>query len=59
MSDSISIFFEAWQLESAEVRLKRITDAVTANIQYDDPRTPETIDGIFQATGRPENLSTR
>lgn len=46
MSDSVSIFFDAWQIESAEERLKSITGAVTADIQYDDPRTPQTINGI-------------
>ena len=46
MSDPISTFFDAWQLESADERLKKITNAVTANIEYDDPRTPQTIKGI-------------
>lgn len=46
MSDSISIFFDAWQLDSAEARLKKLTSAVSANIQYDDPRTQQTINGI-------------
>lgn len=46
MSDPISTFFDAWQLESADERLKLITNAVAANIQYDDPRTPETLNGI-------------
>ena len=46
MSDPISTFFDAWQLEAADARLAKITSAVTANIQYDDPRTPETVNGI-------------
>jgi len=46
MSDPISIFFDAWELESASERLEKITSAVTANIQYDDPRTPQTVNGI-------------
>ena len=46
MSDPISTFFGAWQLESADARLEKITSAVTANIQYDDPRTPQTVIGI-------------
>lgn len=46
MSDPISAFFDAWQLESADARLKKISSAVTANIQYDDPRTPQTVNGI-------------
>lgn len=46
MSDPISIFFDAWQLESADARLEKISSAVAANIQYDDPRTPQTVNGI-------------
>ncbi|MCA0891826.1 hypothetical protein [Microbulbifer agarilyticus] len=46
MSDSISIFFEAWQVEDAVDRLSKIASAVTENVKYDDPRTPETISGI-------------
>ena len=46
MSDPTSTFFDAWQLESADARLEKITSAVTENIRYDDPRTPETINGI-------------
>ena len=46
MSDPISTFFAAWQLESADERLKQITSAVTPNIRYDDPRTPQTMEGI-------------
>ena len=46
MSDPISTFFDAWQLEAADTRLEKITSAVTASIQYDDPRTPQTVYGI-------------
>ena len=46
MSDQITTFFDAWQLDSADARLKLISSAVTAKIQYDDPRTPQTITGI-------------
>jgi len=46
MSDPISTFFGAWQLESADARLEKITSAVSTNIQYDDPRTPQTVNGI-------------
>lgn len=46
MSDSISTFFDAWQIEEANDRLDKITSAVAKDIQYDDPRTPETIKGI-------------
>lgn len=46
MSDPTSTFFDAWQLESADARHTKISSAVTANIQYDDPRTPQTVKGI-------------
>jgi len=46
MSDPISTFFDAWQLESANDRQTKISSAVASNIQYDDPRTPQTINGI-------------
>jgi len=46
MSDPTSAFFDAWQLESANTRHEKITSAVTANIQYDDPRTSQTVKGI-------------
>ena len=46
MSDPISTFFSAWQLEDADIRLEKISSSVTANIQYDDPRTPTTVNGI-------------
>lgn len=46
MSDPITTFFAAWELESDDTRLEKITSAVTADVQYDDPRTPETINGI-------------
>ncbi|WP_444944733.1 hypothetical protein ACJJIK_08275 [Microbulbifer sp. ZKSA006] len=46
MSDCITTFFEAWQIEEAETRLAKINSAVTESIRYDDPRTPETLNGI-------------
>jgi hypothetical protein len=46
MSDYISAFFEAWQIEDPKARLEKITSAVTEAIQYDDPRTSDTIQGI-------------
>lgn len=46
MSDCTNIFFEAWQIEDAESRLSKITSAVTGGIQYNDPRTPEALNGI-------------
>ncbi len=46
MSDAISTFFAAWELEDAAARLDKITQAVSANVQYDDPRTQETLQGV-------------
>ena len=46
MSDPISTFFEAWEIEEVGPRLEKIASAVAENIQYVDPRTPETIEGI-------------
>lgn len=46
MSDPISTFFDAWQIKEANDRLAKITSAVTEDMRYDDPRTPETIKGI-------------
>ena len=46
MSDSVTRFFDAWKVESAEERLKVITAAVSTDVRYDDPRTPTTLTGI-------------
>lgn len=46
MSDCITTFFHAWQIEEAELRLTQINSSVTEAVQYDDPRTPETLNGI-------------
>ncbi|MBX2881217.1 MAG: nuclear transport factor 2 family protein [Granulosicoccus sp.] len=46
MSEPISTFFDAWQLESADERLNKIASSVTKDIQYDDPKTPDTVNGI-------------
>jgi len=46
MSDCITTFFEAWQIEEDEARLAKINSSVTGSIRYDDPRTPETLLGI-------------
>ncbi|MGX5175324.1 hypothetical protein ACUR5C_14995 [Aliikangiella sp. IMCC44653] len=46
MSDCITAFFEAWQIVDAELRLSKIKSAVTETVRYDDPRTPETLQGI-------------
>ena len=46
MSDCIKTFFEAWQVEDSDLRLTQINSCVTEAIQYNDPRTPETVTGI-------------
>lgn len=46
MSDSISNFFEAWEIDDAELRMEKIKGSVAANVQYDDPRTPESVNNI-------------
>lgn len=46
MSDPISTFFDAWALSDADARIDMIKSAVTSSVQYDDPRTPDTIKGI-------------
>jgi hypothetical protein len=46
MSDCITSFFDAWQIEEAELRLTKIRSSVTETVRYDDPRTTETVIGI-------------
>ncbi|MEO1021508.1 MAG: nuclear transport factor 2 family protein [Bacteroidota bacterium] len=46
MSDPISTFFEAWEIEDAGPRREKIASAVAENVHYVDPRTPEPIEGI-------------
>ncbi|MEM9397278.1 MAG: hypothetical protein AAF991_07345 [Pseudomonadota bacterium] len=46
MSDCATSFFDAWRIEDDESRLAKITGAVTENVRYDDPRTPESIIGV-------------
>lgn len=46
MTDLISTFFDAWRMESSDERLKQITRAVNDGVEYDDPRTPQTLKGI-------------
>lgn len=46
MSDCIASFFDAWQIEEADTRLAKLNSSVAETIQYDDPRTPDTINGI-------------
>jgi hypothetical protein len=46
MTDQIDTFFGAWQLESREARLEKITNSVAPGIVYVDPRTPKPITSI-------------
>jgi len=46
MSEKIADFFDAWALEAADARLEKIACAVSVDVEYDDPRTPETIKGV-------------
>lgn len=46
MSDPISTFFEAWQHQDDDIRTSKISSAVTNDIYYNDPQTPEAISGI-------------
>ena len=46
MSDPVSTFFAAWELDDADTRLAQINSSVSDQVQYHDPRTPETINGI-------------
>ncbi len=46
MSDSISNFFDAWEIVDAALRMNKIKSSVTTDVQYDDPRTPESVRGI-------------
>ena len=48
MSDCITTFFEAWQIEDAELRLAKIKSSVTETVKYNDPRTPEAVNGISE-----------
>jgi len=46
MNDQLDTFFAAWQLESREERLEKISKSVASSIVYVDPRTPEPITSI-------------
>jgi len=46
MSKQIATFFEAWQVDAADARLEKIVSAVTADVEYADPRAPEPIKGV-------------
>jgi len=46
MPDSISDFFDAWAIRDSKRRMEQIQGSVSENVQYDDPRTTETVNGI-------------
>lgn len=46
MSKALSLFFDAWQIESADRRRELIEKAVSPDIRYDDPRTSHSINGV-------------
>jgi hypothetical protein len=50
MTEQIDTFFRAWQLESREERLEKITNTVAPSIVYVDPRTPKPITSISALT---------
>lgn len=45
MSKSVSTFFDAWSIQESSQRLEKINSAVSENVQYVDPRTPEPLTG--------------
>ena len=46
MTDAIEAFFATWAVESGEHRMEKMTGAVTSDVFYVDPRTPEPITSI-------------
>jgi len=46
MSDAIATFFDAWEMTSAEGRHAKISSAVADSVQYNDPRTQQTVSGV-------------
>ncbi|MEM8767387.1 MAG: nuclear transport factor 2 family protein [Pseudomonadota bacterium] len=46
MSDPITTFFAAWELEGVDERLAKIRAAVTPDISYADPQTSDPLSGI-------------
>jgi len=45
MADPISTFFDAWADDAADARLDKLNKSVTDSVQYDDPRTTQTLTG--------------
>ncbi|MFK7889638.1 MAG: nuclear transport factor 2 family protein [Granulosicoccus sp.] len=46
MSEHVSAFFDCWQLADAEARREKVAAILSADVRYDDPRTPQTLNGI-------------
>ena len=46
MSDPIAIFFDTWAITADNARREKMTGAVSDNIFYADPKTPDGITGI-------------
>ncbi|AEF55338.1 hypothetical protein [Marinomonas posidonica] len=48
MTEVIAKFFDAWQVTDAEARLVQVESAVTNEVEYLDPRTPEAVIGPIE-----------
>lgn len=46
MSDAISTFFDAWALTDSEARRANIASSCSSDVQYTDPRSQGTLNGI-------------
>ena len=46
MSDCITSFFNTWQIDETKTRLASLISSATQTLQYNDPRTPEIVNGI-------------
>lgn len=46
MSNPITIFFDSWKLLESTDRHSQISSAVTLDMQYNDPRSPDTVSGV-------------
>jgi len=46
MEDSITQFFNAWEIADAETRLSTLSNCIDKSTVYLDPRTPDSLVGI-------------
>ena len=46
MKTPIATFFEAWEIQDADVRFNMLLGVVAENVTYDDPRTQNTLEGL-------------